>query len=85
MSAVIDGPFSGIGIDMFVDETLPPDCVKFLHGTDQASVFGLHLREESATLVATWPEKLEVEGNAEAKPVLKVEAEVEEIGSGDGD
>jgi hypothetical protein len=54
---MVDGPFGGIGIETLVDDTLPPDHVKFLHGDDQASVFRLDLESESSELVATWPEK----------------------------
>lgn len=58
MSAVVDGPFRGVDIELLADETLPPDYVKFLHGEDQASVFRLNSSDESATLMATWPEKV---------------------------
>lgn len=54
---MVDGPFTGIDLEVLMDETLPPGYVKFLHGDQQATVFRINAESESSELVATWPEK----------------------------
>lgn len=39
-------------LEACLDDTLPPDHIKFLHGDDQASVFRLDLETETSELVA---------------------------------
>lgn len=51
-----DGPFAGLEIHELIDLTLPPDHIKVLVA-GQATVFKLDLETETATPVATWPER----------------------------
>lgn len=51
-----DGPFSWLDLELYVDETLPPDHIKLL-GADTAKVFRLDLDDETLELAAEWPEK----------------------------
>lgn len=51
-----DGPFAGLEIHDLIDLTLPPDHIKVL-GAGQATIFKLDPATETATPVATWPER----------------------------